>query len=164
MFSHKEWFRSIPHPLECCLMRIYLKLLQTAVGQPQAEEDAREKNERKSLWGQGEGLQTVPHTTCSIYICAGSSFCSCVKLPGKEGCWSCPWILSFPSHPQAPACAYKRSGNLAGSERGAELLSFCSWESHQKGNRAWGVCWLFLGASSSIPDIFRDGQSAPHFP
>lgn len=97
-------------------------LLQTAVGQPQAEEDGREKHKWKQtpVGTRGRGCTPRLCSTCTIYNFGGSSFRSCVKLPGKEGCWSCPWMLPFPSHPQAGACAYKRSGNLAGWERGAQ--------------------------------------------
>lgn len=67
MFSHKEWFRSIPRPLEWCLMRIYFKVSWCCCRQHRGSHKMRKmKNtkERKPLWGQGEGdglASCVPH-------------------------------------------------------------------------------------------------------
>lgn len=95
----------------------------------------------------GWGLSLLPTPMC------------CAKLLEKEGCSSCPRVLPFPSHLQAQACAYKRSGNLAGwkeeRSQGSGAEPKCSrsalWELHQKGNRSRERAAFSTEPPSAIP-------------
>lgn len=77
---------------------------------------------------------------------------------GRKGARAAPWAWPFLSCLQAWACAYKRSGNLAGwkeeCSQGSGAEPKCSrpalWELHQKGKEL-GTCCLFHAASQHCP-------------
>lgn len=190
-FLHKEWFRSISHTPKWCLMRIYFKVSWCCCRQHQGSHKLRmmeEKNieERKSLWGQGEGEgQAVPHcwnpgswefivhTTPAQYLFVKAHPSPHVwNFQGRKGAGAAlDAALSLPA-PGTSLCLQKewklgrrgaRSSAQGGSWAGLSCSCSAPWESHQKGNTE-------RAAFSSEPpaptagqewDLHRDGQSAP---
>lgn len=153
--------------------------MQTAQRQPQ--EEGRQKR-KKQLWTVGgRRTRTTPARSCltpPAHACPAAlrglillfTRVSSVQFLGKEGCSGFPQILPLPSRLHAPACAYKRSGNLAGwneeRSQGSGAETNCSrsapWELHQKGNRSWGTRCLFHGASQRCPCQPNRQERVPH--